>query len=114
MLRKAVTIFALLGLLLSGGLWARSHFWIDTLLIPTSKPDHFEACSILGVIHVGLTYVSSRPPVEEARYITSDAQEYDRSMQEGVRKMRTVFRNASTETGKFWRDWKPQQAIPMG
>ena len=54
MLRNAVTIFALLGLLLSGGLWARSHFWIDTLLIPTSRPDHFEASSILGVIHVGL------------------------------------------------------------
>jgi len=114
MLRKTLTILSLLGLLLSVGLWARSFCWIDAVLIPTTKPDHFEVVSILGVVHVGLSYDSSRPPVKEVRYIASDAQEYHRITQEGIQKMRTLFRNARSETGKYWRDWKPQQAIQMG
>ncbi len=91
MLRRTLTILSLIGVLLSVGLWARSHFRIDTVLIPSSKQDHFGASSVLGVIHVGLTYNSRSPPVDEARYITSDAQEYDRSVQEGIRKMKTIF-----------------------
>ncbi|MCH8913227.1 MAG: hypothetical protein IIA33_06615 [Planctomycetes bacterium] len=102
MLRKTLTILSLIGLLLSVGLWARSFRWMDVILIPTSGQDHFVADSVLGVIHVGLTYDSSRPPVEEARYIASDAREYDRSMQENIRKMMTIFPNST---------WNPYKAF---
>ncbi len=101
MLRKTLTIISLIGLLLSAGLWARSFRWMDVILIPTSGQDHFVASSVLGVIHVGLKYDSDRPPVEEARYIASDAREYDRSMQENIRKMRTIFPNWT------WNPYKP-------
>ncbi len=103
MLRKTLTILSLLGLLLSVGLWARSYCWIDGLLIPTTRPGYFEAASILGVIRVGLVYDSSKPPVKDVRYVAFDAQEYE----EGIRRMRTVFRNVNTTTGKFWRSWDP-------
>ncbi len=109
--RKTLTILSLIGLLLSVGLWARSYCWIDGVLIPTTKPDHCEVVSMLGVIHVGLSYDSSEPPVKEVRYIASDAQEYHRIAQEGIQKMRDVFQNASSETGKFWRNWKPNRAF---
>ncbi|MCH8964385.1 MAG: hypothetical protein IIB58_05455 [Planctomycetes bacterium] len=103
MLRKTLTILSLIGLALSMGLWARSYCWIDGLLIPTTRPGYFEAASILGVIRVGLVYDSGKPPVKEVRYIVADAQEYE----EGIRRMRTVFRNVNTATGKFWRNWNP-------
>ena len=99
MIRKTLTSSCIVGLLLSVGLWARSYRWIDTLLIPTSRPDQFEASSMLGVIHIGLSYDSRKAPVTEVLYIPSDVQEYERNIQ----MMRTVFRDAGINPNKPFR-----------
>ena len=100
MLRKTLTIFSLIGLLLSAGCWARSQLSIDSLVVPTAGKDNFVFSSRLGLIEIGLHHDSRRVFTGDVEYHISDAQEYRRSMREALRTMRDMFPNSTWNPDK--------------
>lgn len=105
MIRKTLTTLSLLGLLLSLGLWCRSQWVMDSLMIPLSSGGSYVGLSSgIGVISIG-QHVDSELSLDGIQLVSSDARQY----QQQIREANQFFAEAARKNGR--PKPKPMQPI---